>query len=192
MAKYGVVETTKITELCYDFVNTSVDIENGWVVAKGDIVTGERNVYTAGVPTEGGKVYLVANPAWSYSSDPDKQDEDQFINVRGKVFRVYGLAETNKFGVTDYTITDGDTIAVGDYVGVDGTTMKLKNLGSTEPDLTKVGFVGKVTEIEDTGIYGCINVSTVTAPAGTPPVGGGVIVPEGKKVVIEVVQNKNV
>jgi len=187
---YGVVETTKITEICYDFVNNTTDIENGWVVKKGDIVTGERNVYAAEIPAATDKVYLVANPAWSYTDIPSEQGEENFINVKKKVFRGYGLAPTNKFGVTDYTITDGDTIAVGNYVGVDGTTMKLKNLGSTEP--TGVGFYGKVTEIENTGIYPCINIATVTSPSGTPPTGGGEIVAEGKKVIIEVVKNETV
>lgn len=188
--RYGVVETTKITEICYDFVNDTTDIENGWVVKKGDIVTGERNVYTAEIPAATDEVYLVANPAWSYTNIPSEQGEENFINVKKKVFRGYGLAPTNKFGVTDYTITDGDTIAVGNYVGVDGTTMKLKNLGSTKP--TGVGFYGKVTEIENTGIYPCINIATVTSPSGTPPTGGGEIVAEGKKVIIEVVKNETV
>lgn len=187
--RYGVVETTKITEICYDFYNSTTNIENGWVVAKGDLVTGERNVYTAGIPATTDKVYLVANPAWSYSSDPDKQGEENFINVKQKPFRGYGLAATNKFGVTDYTITDGDTLVVGDFIGVDGTTMKLTKL-DTEP--TGVGFYGKVVEIEDTGIYPCLNVSTVTSPVGNPPTGGGVIVPQGRKIVIEVVMNENV
>ena len=195
MAKYGVVETTKITEICYDMENSTVDIENGWVVAKGDLLTGERNIYAAGVPAVTDKIYLVANPAWSYDNRLSAQSEDQFINVRNKPFRVYGLAETNKFGVTDYTITPVDAvtpIAVGDYIGVDGTTMKLADLGTSEPDGAEVGFIGKVVEIENTGIYPCLNVCTVTAPAGTPPVGGGEIVPEGKKIIIEVVQNKTV
>ena len=195
MAKYGVVETTKITEICYDFINATTAIENGWVVAKGALATGERNVYTAGVPAVTDKVYLVANPAWSYKNEASEQQEDQFINVANKAFRGYGLADTNKFGVTDYTITPVDSstpIAVGDYIGVDGTTMKLKDLGTSAPDGSARGFIGQVVEIEEYGIYPCINVCNVTAPAGTPPTGGGVIVPEGKKIVIEIVQNKNV
>lgn len=191
--RYGVVETTKITEICYDFVNDTTDIENGWVVKKGDIVTGERNVYTAEIPAATDKVYLVANPAWSYTNIPSEQGEENFINVKKKVFRGYGLAPTNKFGVSDYTITpvaSTTPIAVGDYIGVDGSTMKLKDLGTTEP--TGVGFYGKVTEIEDYGIFPCINVATVTSPSGTPPTGGGEIVAEGKKVIIEVVKNETV
>ena len=193
MAKYGVVETTKITEICYDFVNATTDIENGWVAKKGDLATGERNIYNAVVPATTDKVYLVANPAWSYKSDISEQNEENFINVKGKPFKVYGLAPTNKFGVSDYTITpvaSATAIAVGDYIGVDGSTMKLKDLGTTEP--TGVGFYGKVTEIEDYGIFPCINVATVTSPSGNPPTGGGEIVAEGKKIVIEVVKNETV
>ena len=49
MARYGVVETTKITEPCFDFKAVN-DIENGSVVKKGNIVTGEKAIYTAEVP----------------------------------------------------------------------------------------------------------------------------------------------
>lgn len=193
--RYGVVETTKITEICYDFVNATTNIENGWVVKKGDLVTGERNVYTAAVPAVTDKVYLVANPAWSYTDIPSEQGEENFINVANKVFRGYGLADTNKFGVKAYSITPVDAstpITVGDYVGVDGTTMKLIDLGATEPDGDTRGFIGKVTEVYDAGIFPCLNICTVTSPAGTPPVGGGVIVPDSQWVIIEIVQNKNV
>lgn len=190
MAVYGVVETTKVTGLCYDMQNATTDIENGWVVAKGDLISGERNIYAAGVPAATDEVFLVANPAWSYSSDPGKQGEDQFINVQGKAFRTYGLNKHNKFGVKKYSISSNTNLAVGDYIGVDGTTMKLKDLGTSAP--SGKGFVGIVTEVYDDGIFPCINVSTATAPAGDPPTGGGVIVADSQWVIIEVITNETV
>ena len=72
MARYGVVETTKITEPCFDFKAVN-DIENGSVVKKGNIVTGEKAIYTAEVPAVTDEVYLVANPAWSY-------DDSRIVN----------------------------------------------------------------------------------------------------------------
>lgn len=190
MAVYGVVETTKVTGLCYDMQNATTDIENGWVVAKGDLISGERNIYAAGVPAATDEVFLVANPAWSYSSDPNKQGEDQFINVKGKAFRTYGLNKHNKFGVKKYSISSNTNLAVGDYIGVDGTTMKLKDLGTSAP--SGKGFVGKVVEVYDDGIFPCINVSTATVPAGDPPTGGGVIVADSQWVIIEVITNETV
>ena len=187
---YGVVETTKVTGLCFDMQNASTDIENGSVVAKGALVSNERNIYTAGVPAVTDEVFLVANPAWSYSSDPNKQGEDQFINVQGKAFRTYGMNKHDKFGVKKYSISNNASLDVGDYIGVDGTTMKLKDLGTSEP--SGKGFVGQVVEVYDDGIFPCINVSTATVPAGDPPTGGGVIVADSQWVIIEVVINETV
>ena len=190
MAIYGVVETTKVSGRCYDFLNSTTDIENGWVVSKGSLVSDERNIYTAGVPAVTDEVYLVGNPAWSYTDIPSEQGEEKFINVQGKAFRGYGLNKNDKFGVKKYSISANTNLAVGDYIGVDGTTMKLKDLGTSTP--SGKGFVGKVVEVYDDGIFPCINVSTATAPAGNPPTGGGVIIADSQWVIIEVVQNETV
>lgn len=89
MAKYGVVETTKITEPCFD-VKATIDVENGWVVKKGDIVTGEKAIYKAEVPATTDEVYLVANSAWDYNdSSIINQNEENYINKSGKPFRVF-------------------------------------------------------------------------------------------------------
>ena len=54
----------------------------------------------------------------------------------------------HSFSVEDYGITvdAGSEVAVGDYVTVDGTTVKIKDVGTTAPAAT-AGFVGKVVEI---------------------------------------------
>lgn len=191
---YGVVETTKISGRCFSFYNATEDIENGFVVKKGapkQTTVGaetvdEREIYTVSVPAVTDKVYLVANPAWSYDdSRAENQNEDKFINKAGVSFRGYALFADDKFGVSDYTITPVDAstaIAVGDYIGVDGTTMKLTDLGTSAPDLTARGFVGIVREVESYGVE-------LLVGAGLP---NGLIGNVGKKVVIEVIQNEDV
>lgn len=180
MAKrYGVVETTKITEPCFDF-KAAIDIENGSVIKKGDVVTGETSIYSAEVPAVTDEVYLVANPAWSYDdSRLVNQNEDAFINVAGKAFRGYAMKKDNLFAVLDYSISNADAIAVGDYIGVDGATFKLKDLGAVAPDFKAVAFVGKVIEVRNYGFAYC------TGTAGN-------VGETGKKIVIEVLQNTTI
>lgn len=182
MAKYNIVETTKVSGRCFDFV-ADIDIENGSFVAMGDLVDGERNIYKAKIPTAGDEVFLVANPAWDYDdSRTVNQNEDNYINKAGTPFRVYGLLAINhdKFGVEDYgiTVTAGSEIAVDDYVTVDGTTTKIKDAGTTAPAATN-GFVGKVVEIED---YGFAYTTGTAGNVGTV----------GKKVIIQVIKNQTV
>lgn len=179
MAKYGVVETTKITEPCFDFKATA-DIENGSIVKKGDLVTGETHIYKAEVPAVTDEVYLVANPAWSYDDcSVINQNEDEYINAKGVPFRGYAMKKDNKFAVLDYSISENTALAVGDYIGADGTTNKLKDLGSSAPAMKSLGFVGIVREIKEYGFAYC------TGTAGN--VGA-----TGKKVVIEILKNATV
>lgn len=187
MAIYGVAESTNITGKPMSFVY-GADIENGSVVKKGDIMTDEREIYAAGIPAKGDEIFFVANPAWSYKSGTIEQNEDQYINVANKPFRVYTLLADNhdRFGVLDYSITpvtsgtDELAPAVGDYIGTDGTTVKLKNLGTTAPtDAATRGFIGKIVDIHT---YGC------AIPTGT----AGTISTVAKMVVIEVIKNETV
>ena len=187
MAKYGIAETTRVTGKCFDFIFNAA-VENGSVVAKGNLVEGERNIYNATIPTAKSEIFLVANPAWSYDdSSLLLKNEDQYINPANRPFRVYGLLDINhdRFAVMDYSITPtqsgGEDVdpAVGDYIGVDGTTMKLINLGTTAPTAATTGFIGKIIEIEN------LTYQRVAGSAGT-------IIMGGKRIVIEVIQNKNV
>lgn len=191
---YGVVETTKVSGRCFSFYNASTDIENGWVVKKGapktttvgGVTSPEREIYTVSAPAVTDRVYLVANPAWSYDdSRAVNQNEDNFINKQGVPFKGYALFKDDKFGVSDYNITpvaSETPIAVGDYIGVDGTTMKLKDLGTSTPSFAAKAFVGIVREIEN---YGC----NLIVGAGLP---NGLIGVTGKKVIIEVLQNEDI
>lgn len=156
MANYGVVYTTNLSGCDNYSFQSAVAIENGSLVTKGNLVANEREIYEAVAPatatlaTE--KVYLVANPAWSYDDSYAKnQNEDQFINVAGNSFRVYELKANKRFKVTDYSITpiDGTTpVAVGQYVGLANGSMKpvasvAKPAGSA--------FVGKIIAVDQTG-----------------------------------------
>lgn len=187
MPNYNTVETTRVTGQCFDFVFNAA-VENGSVVAKGELVTGERNIYNATVPTAGSEVFLVADPCTPYDDKPlIKMNEDQYIIPANKPFRVYGLLDINhdRFGVMDYGVTAAQSSgtdlapAIGDYIGVDGTTMKLKNFGTTSPTVSTTGFIGKIIEIEDQ------TYKRITGSGGTQTMGG-------KRLIIEVIKNENV
>lgn len=184
---YGVAETTNISGKCFSMIYGD-PIENGAVVKKGAIVDGEREIYTAEIPAKGDEIFFVANPAWSYKNGIMEQNEDNYINVANKPFRTYGLLADHhdRFGVLDYSITpvtsgtDELAPAVNDYIGVDGTTTKLKNLGTTAPaDADNRGFIGRIVDINT---YGC------AIPVGT----AGTISTVSKMVVIEVLKNETV
>ena len=111
---YMVVETTALHgSVCFSLQATK-DIENGAIVGKGDLVTGETSVYTA-LDDYADGMYLVANPAWGYEvyKATDKNEEN-YINKAGVAFRAYRLEKDMKFKVTN--IADGVDLAVGDFV----------------------------------------------------------------------------
>lgn len=122
---YGVVYTTNLSGCDnYSFQHTA-DIENGTLVAKGELVEGERQVYKVDMDNKKPS-YLVAHPAWNYDdSTYAKKQEDAYINKAGKAFRVYELKPEKKFAITSYSIEKGDTVVVGDTLGVT-TSGKLK------------------------------------------------------------------
>lgn len=152
---YNICETTNMYgSKCLSF-QAETDIENGFLIAKGDLLEGESEVYTAKIPTDTDEVYLVANPAWSYDNKATDQNEENFINKAGIAFRGRQLKKDNKFKVYDYGITpiDNDTpIAKGQYITIDGTTYKPKAVAA----VPATGFVGKVVNVETVGFPYCI------------------------------------
>ena len=153
MAKgiYGVFESTLITGRNFSFINEDTDLENGMLVHKGDMVEGYTEVYEAVIPTAasisaGEPVYVIGNPAWNYdNSSTINQNENKYFIPAGKVFRVYQLNVTDKFGISDYSIQG--TPAVGEYVGL-ATNSGFPVASATVP---ANGFVGKVIEIASLG-----------------------------------------
>lgn len=195
MANYNVVETTNLYgSKALSFQATS-DIENGFLIAKGDLVTGEKEIYTANVPKATDEVYLVANPAWSYDDNKSTdQNEENFINKAGIAFRGRQLKKDNKFkvystGITPITTTDTDPvtkeIAVGQYVTVDGTTYKPKAVEAAP----STGFVGKVVDIEEIGFPYCIGSIGQAVTVGKDVSMGYAADTRVTKVTIEVVKN---
>lgn len=141
--EYMVAESTNLTGARIFSLQSTKDLQNGAIVAKGDLVTGETSVYTAG-DYESGDKYLVLNPAWSYDNNRlTDQNEENFVNKKGIAFRAYKLAKDMKFKI--YNIAE--TFDVGDEVEYDSATGKYKK-GTT----TGLKIVAK----EEVGFPYCI------------------------------------
>lgn len=142
---YMVVETTLVDGARLFSLQSTKDIQNGAIVGKGDLVTGEREVYNALDDYTGGK-YLVSNPAWSYEDyRVVNQNEENYINKKGIAFRVYRLEKDMKYKI--YNIDE--TFAVGDYVTYNATA------GKYEKDSTNASGL-KVVAVEEVGFPYCI------------------------------------
>ena len=140
---YMTVETTLVDGARLFSLQSTKDIQNGAIVGKGDLVTGEREIYNALDDVTGGK-YLVANPAWSYDdSRLVNQNEENYVNKAGIPYRVYRLEKDMKFKVSNIEAT----FAVGDEVKYDPTT-------ETYVVGTDTGL--KVVAVEEVGFPYCI------------------------------------
>lgn len=142
---YMVVETTLVDGARLFSLQSTKDLQNGAVVGKGDLVTGEREIYNAIDEVTGGK-YLVANPAWSYDdSRLVNQNEENYINKKGIAFRAYRLEKDMKYKI--YNIDE--TFSVGDYVKYNATAGKYEKDSSNASGL-------KVVAVEEVGFPYCI------------------------------------
>ena len=142
---YMVVETTLVDGARLFSLQATKDIQNGAIVGKGDLVTGEREIYNAIDEVTDGK-YLVANPAWSYDdSRLVNQNEENYINKKGIAFRAYRLEKDMKYKI--YNIDE--TFAVGDYVKYNATAGKYEKDSSNASGL-------KVVAVEEVGFPYCI------------------------------------
>ena len=131
---YGVVHTTNLHGCdIYNF-QSKKDIENGSLITMGDLVDGERNIYTANLPATDSlataPVYLVANPAWDYDDcKTENQNEKNYINKAGVAFRGYELKPHKRFKITSYSIdpiNEDTALAVGQFVGLQNGSGKMK------------------------------------------------------------------
>ena len=140
---YMTVETTLVDGARLFSLQSTKDVQNGAIVGKGELVTGEREIYNALDDVTGG-MYLVANPAWSYDDNRlVNQNEENFINKAGIAYRVYRLEKDMKFKVAGIEAT----FAVGDEVKYDPTT-------ETYVVGTDTGL--KVVAVEEVGFPYCI------------------------------------
>ena len=142
---YMVVETTLVDGARLFSLQSTKDLQNGAVVGKGDLVTGEREIYNAIDDVAGGK-YLVANPAWSYDdSRLVNQNEENYINKKGIAFRAYRLEKDMKYKISNID----ETFSVGDYVKYNATAGKYEKDSSNASGL-------KVVAVEEVGFPYCI------------------------------------
>lgn len=189
---YGVVHTSNLSGCgCYNFYNAETDIENGSLVTKGDLVANERDIYTCAAPATAtlatAPVFLVANPAWSYdTSKVTNQNEDEFINKKGRAFRVYELKPYKRFRVSVGMLTG--TVEVGSYVGLANGSFK----GAvTKSAPTGSAFVGKIIAVDSIGFDYAVG-SAGTTSGEDEDATGGVIANTEKFALIEVIQNEAV
>lgn len=125
---YMTVETT-FMEGCTCFsMQSNVDIQNGAIVGKGELIPGEDSIYEATDDYTNG-MFLVANPAWDYdTSHAENQNEENFINKAGIPFRVYEFQKDRKYKVgnlpSDVTLEKGDYVEfkAGAYAKATGNT----------------------------------------------------------------------
>ena len=142
---YMVVETTLVDGARLFSLQSTKDLQNGAIVGKGDLVTGEREIYNAIDEVTDGK-YLVANPAFSYDdSRLVNQNEENYINKKGIAFRAYRLEKDMKYKI--YNIDE--TFSVGDYVKYNATAGKYEKDSSNASGL-------KVVAVEEVGFPYCI------------------------------------
>jgi len=133
-------------------VDVEKEIENGNVVAVGDLLEGERELHRAVAPaanTDLKKIGLVATPEVLY--DERKHSLEEFINPKGSNVRIYYLHSGDEFGVTaeGLNIAAGYTVKVGDAVELMAGT-KLKVVATATSGSTQVG---KIIAIEKAGRY---------------------------------------
>ena len=142
---YMVVETTLVDGARLFSLQATKDIQNGAIVGKGDLVTGEREIYNAIDEVTDGK-YLVANPAFSYDdSRIVNQNEENYINKKGIAFRAYRLEKDMKYKI--YNVDE--TFSVGDYVKYNATAGKYEKDSSNASGL-------KAVAVEEVGFPYCI------------------------------------
>ena len=142
---YMVVETTLVDGARLFSLQATKDIQNGAIVGKGDLVTGEREIYNAIDEVTDGK-YLVANPAFSYDdSRLVNQNEENYINKKGIAFRAYRLEKDMKYKISNID----ETFSVGDYVKYNATAGKYEKDSSNASGL-------KVVAVEEVGFPYCI------------------------------------
>ena len=172
---FMVAESTNLTGARIFSLQATKDIQNGAIVGKGDLVTGEDQIYVATDEYESG-MFLVLNPAWSYDdSRMVNQNEENYINKAGKPFRAYRLEKDMKYKI--YNIEE--TFEVGDVVKYDATT------GKYTKDTT--GSL-KVVRVEEQGFPFCIGSYGVQIAGDTNNEYGYTIGTKTVKYTIEVIK----
>lgn len=190
----GIVRTdnlkaTKVGRIL-SMVHESVEMENGFLVNKGDLKDDEREVYEVIRENRDiNPVFLVAHPEWNYEEYKRTDNAlEEFSIPAGMIFRAYELVPYDRYsvslGLVDFDSSDEED-DIGKYV-VQSDNYDGKHEVVTEEYLADIDavFVGKIKAIETVG---------TTVPAGASitrntPVSADVG-RENDMVVIEVMRN---
>lgn len=137
--EYRVAESTNVIGARIFSLQSTKDIQNGALVGKGDLVTGEKEVYSAIDDITNG-AYLVLNPAWSYTNNSaTDQNEENYINKAGIAFRAYRLDKDMKFKIANVS----EKFNKGDFVKYNATDDKF--------EVDASGDTYKVVDVEEIG-----------------------------------------
>ena len=171
---YMVAESTNLTGARIFSLQSTKDIQNGAIVGKGDLVTGETQIYNALDDYDDG-MYLVLNPAWSYKNGIVEQNEENYINKASVPFRAYRLGKDMKFKI--YNIKE--TFNVEDIVKYDAATGKY---------VTDSAGALKVVAIEEIGFPYCIGSAGVQVTGDSANEYGYALGAKTTKYTIEVIK----
>lgn len=146
----GTGDRNSLVSIKYIVSTTPTAIENGNVLKRGALISGEREVFAGSVPAAGDAledIVLVATPEVMY--DERLRNLDDFINEAGKICRAYHLRKGDIFSVTKEALAGAETPAVGNIVELKADT-KLNVVASLTADSTQVG---KIIAIDVVGKY---------------------------------------
>ncbi len=172
---FMVCESTNLTGARIFSLQSTKDVQNGAIVGKGDLVTGEDQIYNALDDYTGG-MYLALNPAWSYDDcRMVNQNEENYVNKTSVPFRAYRLEKDMVYKI--YNIEE--TFELGDVIKYDAATGKyVKDVNGTL----------KVVYIENVGFPFCIGSAGVKVAGDTNNEYGYTIGAKTVKYTIEVIK----
>jgi hypothetical protein len=126
---------------------TATAVDNGNVVLKGSLISGEREVYTATTPAVNSalkNILLVTTP--EVMADERLKNLSDFYNVAGDIATGDHLISGDIFSITAEAFTAAATVAVGDIVELAAST-KLKIVAAATGLTSGSTQVGTVVDI---------------------------------------------
>lgn len=137
-------------------VRATVELENGFVGALGDVEVNNRDVHALEAPGTGDSIVLIANPALIYDNARlGSGAENKYFMEAGECVRAYEIAKHDTFSVSQEGING--TAVVGQYVTADAG-YKLTP-AATKP---ATGFAAKVVRFDTVG--GAFSLNTIQTP----------------------------
>jgi hypothetical protein len=161
MADHGVVtreamtsefDGTKRKSFKYLPSGTATAVDNGNVVLRSTLISGEREVYTAGTPAANSalkNILLVTTP--EVMVDERLKNLSDFYNAAGDIATGDVLTSGDIFSITSDAFTAAATVAVGDVVELAAST-KLKIVASATGLTSGSTQVGTVIDISNSKV----------------------------------------